>query len=76
MIQSHTSEPELIVKVLENGQVVHTEKIALPFKNTDGSKVLIVLNNNAGTQTFNIKFNSKIVTTTLSNGAVATYVWK
>jgi len=46
------------------------------FKNTDGSKVLIVLNNNAGTQTFNIKFNSKIVTTTLSNGAVATYVWK
>ena len=46
------------------------------FKNTDGSKVLIVLNNNAGTQTFNIKFNSKLVTTTLSNGAVATYVWK
>jgi len=46
------------------------------FKNTDGSKVLIVLNNNAGTQTFNIKFNSKIVSTTLSNGAVATYVWK
>lgn len=45
------------------------------FKNTDGTKVLIVLNNNAGTQTFNIKFNSKIVTTTLSNGAVATYVW-
>jgi hypothetical protein len=36
LIQSHTSEPELIVKVLENGQVVHTEKIALPFKNTDG----------------------------------------
>jgi len=35
LIQSHTSEPELIAKVLENGQVVHTEKIALPFKNTD-----------------------------------------
>jgi len=35
LIQSHTSEPELIVKVLENGQEVHTEKIALPFKNTD-----------------------------------------
>jgi len=45
------------------------------FKNPDGSKVLIVLNNDAGTQTFNIKFNSKIVTTTLTNGAVATYVW-
>jgi glucosylceramidase len=45
------------------------------FKNTDGSKVLIVLNSSGSTQTFNIKFNAKIVTSTLSNGAVATYVW-
>jgi glucosylceramidase len=45
------------------------------FKNTDGSKVLIVINTSAGPQTFNIKFNSKIVTTTLSGGAVATYKW-
>ncbi len=45
------------------------------FKNIDGSKVLIVLNTSTGAQTFNIKFNSKIVTTTLDGGAVATYKW-
>jgi glucosylceramidase len=45
------------------------------FKNTDGSKVLIVLNANSGATTFNIQFNSKIVTSTLSSGAVATYTW-
>jgi glucosylceramidase len=45
------------------------------FKNTDGSKVLIVLNSSGSTQAFNIEFNSKIVTSTLNNGAVATYVW-
>jgi glucosylceramidase len=45
------------------------------FKNTDGSKVLIVLNTGAGTQQFNIKFNSKVVSTSLDGGAVATYVW-
>jgi glucosylceramidase len=59
-------------------RIASNASTALPnvaFKNTDGSKVLIVLNNNAGTQAFNIKFNSKIVTTTLTNGAVATYVW-
>lgn len=45
------------------------------FKNVDGSKVLIVLNSSGSTQTFNIKFNSKIVTSTLAAGAVATYTW-
>jgi glucosylceramidase len=45
------------------------------FKNADGSKVLIVLNNSGSTQVFNIKFNSKIVTSTLNSGAVATYTW-
>lgn len=45
------------------------------FKNTDGSKVLIVLNTASGTQSFNIKFNSKMVNTSLDGGAVATYVW-
>lgn len=46
------------------------------FKNTDGSKVLIVLNNSNNVQTFNIKYNSKLVTTSLNGGAVATYTWK
>jgi glucosylceramidase len=45
------------------------------FKNTNGTKVLIVSNNSASTQTFNLKFNGKITATTLSSGAVATYVW-
>jgi RHS repeat-associated protein len=35
LIQSQLAEPELTIKVLENGQEVHTAKIALPFKNTD-----------------------------------------
>jgi len=45
------------------------------FKNTDGSKVLIVLNNGANNQLFNIKFNGKMVNTSLAGGAVATYIW-
>lgn len=45
------------------------------FKNADGSKVLIVLNSTNATQIFNIKFNSKIVTSSLNAGAVATYTW-
>ncbi|MDB4925064.1 glycoside hydrolase family 30 beta sandwich domain-containing protein [Mucilaginibacter sp.] len=45
------------------------------FKTPDGKKVLIVLNTSAGLQTFNIKFNNKILTATLAGGAVATFVW-
>jgi glucosylceramidase len=45
------------------------------FKNADGSKVLVVLNNTGTTQTFNILFNGKIVTSMLEGGAVATYIW-
>ncbi|PTQ99960.1 glucosylceramidase [Mucilaginibacter yixingensis] len=45
------------------------------FKNASGSKVLIVLNNTSNAQTFNIKYGAKIVTSTLTGGAVGTYVW-
>jgi len=45
------------------------------FKTPDGKRVLIVLNNAAAPQTFNIRSNGKIVTTTLNNGAVGTYIW-
>jgi glucosylceramidase len=45
------------------------------FKTSTGSKVLIVLNDGNGAQTFNIKYNGKMVTTNLDKGAVATYVW-
>jgi glucosylceramidase len=66
-------------KFVKSGAVrIGSDEIALPnvaFKNPDGSKVLIVLNNTSSTQVFNIKFNSKIVTSSLSSGAVATYKW-
>jgi glucosylceramidase len=45
------------------------------FKRPDGKKVLIVLNDGTGAQTFNIKYKGKWVTTALDAGAVATYVW-
>lgn len=45
------------------------------FKTPDGKKVLIVLNTSTSVQTFNIKFNGKMVTATINNGAVATFIW-
>jgi glucosylceramidase len=45
------------------------------FKTPAGTKVLIVENDGATDQTFNIKFNGKWVLTTLSAGGVGTYVW-
>jgi glucosylceramidase len=45
------------------------------FKTPDGKRVLIVLNSSTTPQTFNIRSNGKIVTTSLNNGAVGTYIW-
>lgn len=45
------------------------------FKAPNGKKVLIVLNKSNGAQAFNIKFNGKTVSSTLSAGAVGTYIW-
>ena len=45
------------------------------FKNTDGSKVLIVLNNSTLTKTFNIQYKGQIVTPVLEAGSVGTFVW-
>ncbi len=45
------------------------------FKTPEGKKVLIVLNEGATSQTFNIQFNNAIATTTLAAGAVGTYIW-
>ncbi len=47
----------------------------IAFQTPDGRKVLIVLNTSNTIQTFNIGFNGEKVTTSLSNGSVATYVW-
>ncbi|MFD2248057.1 glycoside hydrolase family 30 protein [Pontibacter ruber] len=51
---------------------------ALPnvaFKAPKGDKVLIVLNESPASKTFNIRYKGNIVTTTLNQGAVGTYVW-
>ncbi|MBC7934537.1 MAG: glucosylceramidase [Rhizobacter sp.] len=45
------------------------------FKTPNGNKVLIVQNDSAVSQTFNIGYKNKIVTTSLSAGAAGTYVW-
>jgi glucosylceramidase len=45
------------------------------FKTPDGKKVLIVLNNGWSAQTFRIRFQGRIIKSTLMGGAVGTYVW-
>ena len=45
------------------------------FKNTDGTKVLVVLNNTSLTKSFNIQFNDKTVSPVLEAGSVGTFVW-
>jgi glucosylceramidase len=45
------------------------------FQRPDGKKVLIVLNDSGDSQTFNIRYKDKIVTTSLGGGSVATFVW-
>ena len=45
------------------------------FLRPDGKKVLIVENDDTNTDSFNIQFNGKWVTTSLNGGSVGTYVW-
>jgi glucosylceramidase len=45
------------------------------FKTPEGKTVLIVLNDGATNEIFNIKHNSKWITTSLEAGSVATYIW-
>ena len=45
------------------------------FLKTDGGKVMIVLNESNASQSFNIKFNGKWLSTTLPGNSAATYVW-
>ena len=45
------------------------------FKTPDGRTVLIVLNDSPSTQKFSIDSDGKQVSTTLSGGAVATFIW-
>jgi glucosylceramidase len=45
------------------------------FITPQGKKVLIVVNDNSTTQSFNIMYKEKQVTTSLEAGAVGTYTW-
>ncbi|MDI1255496.1 MAG: glycoside hydrolase family 30 beta sandwich domain-containing protein [Flavobacterium sp.] len=42
---------------------------------TPAGKIVLIVENDGASQTFNIKYNSKWVTTTLDAGAVGTYIW-
>lgn len=59
-------------------RISSTEFSDLPnvaFKNVDGTKVLIVLNNTGSSQTINIQFKEKSVSPVLEAGSVGTFVW-
>ncbi len=45
------------------------------FKTPDGRKILVVLNNGQSPLSFNIRYLSKQVESTLNAGAVGTYIW-
>lgn len=45
------------------------------FRNPDGSRVLIALNNSSSSQTFKVAWASQAFVYTLPAGAVATFVW-
>ena len=45
------------------------------FLRPDGKKVLIVLNDSQNTANFRIRFKGQWATTSLTGGAVATYIW-
>ncbi|WP_245898686.1 glycoside hydrolase family 30 protein [Chitinophaga niastensis] len=51
----------------------HLDNVA--FQTPAGKKVLIVVNNNAGPQSFQIKVKDQLVATSLNSGAVGTYIW-
>lgn len=55
-----------------------TNLVAAGFTNNSangGSKVLVVYNKRPTNQTFNIKYEGKIVTVTLKKNSVGTYIW-
>jgi glucosylceramidase len=54
---------------------IPTDLPNVAFITPSGQKVLIVVNDSKTNQTFNIGSGSKFVTTTLEQGAVATYIW-
>ncbi|GAB2866866.1 ricin-type beta-trefoil lectin domain protein [Hymenobacter ruber] len=61
------------VRVGSNSVAGGIETVA--FRNPDGSKVLIALNNSNSSNTFKVSWNSQSFNYTLPAGALATYKW-
>ncbi|QKG52992.1 RICIN domain-containing protein [Hymenobacter sp. BRD67] len=61
------------VRIASNSVAGGIEDVA--FKNPDGSRVLIALNNSSASNTFQVSWNGQSFTYTLPAGAVATYKW-
>lgn len=61
------------VRIASNSVAGGIENVA--FRNPDGSKVLIALNNGSSASTFKIVWNGQAFTTNLPAGAAATYKW-
>ena len=61
------------VRLASDSQSGGIETVA--FKNPDGSRVLIALNNGGGSTTFKVAWNGQAFSTTLPAGAAATYKW-
>jgi glucosylceramidase len=53
----------------------HGNLITTAFKNSDGSKVAVVLNNSGGALTFRIVWNNQSFTYSLAAGSVVTFKW-
>jgi glucosylceramidase len=60
------------VRIASN-QISNFQNVA--FETPAGKKVLIIINNNTSSASFNIRFKNKWVTTTLQAGSAGTYVW-
>ncbi|HEU0126740.1 MAG TPA: glycoside hydrolase family 30 beta sandwich domain-containing protein, partial [Flavobacterium sp.] len=73
-IIGHASKfvPEGSVRIASN---ISGNLYNVAFKTPSGQTVLIVENDGASAETFNIKYNQQQTSTTLNAGAVATYVW-
>ncbi len=61
------------VRIASNSVAGGIEDVA--FKNPDGSRVLIALNNSSSSNTFKVSWNGQSFTYTLAAGAVATFKW-
>jgi glucosylceramidase len=60
------------IRIASNGPSVLPN---VAFKTPGGQKILLVLNNSVSPRTFNIRYGSRQVESTLNGGAVGTYVW-